>query len=113
MLLRDKAVSITASQSRKLEGVLLAFKTDLIFKMYSCQAVQLFYIKKKKEANVWKRKNMNIKCSESSAEEHLWQTIETELQQDKKKKLVEHCRDICLQKNYRKCIKLTEPVLPN
>lgn len=56
---------------------------------------------------------MNIKCSESSAEEHLWQTIETELQQDKKKKLVEHCRDICLQKNYRKCIKLTEPVLPN
>lgn len=50
--------------------------------MYSCQTVQVFDIKK---ANVWKRKNMNMKCCEISAEENLWQTTEPELQQEKKK----------------------------
>jgi len=56
---------------------------------------------------------LNIKYSEISAEDNLWQMVEPVLQQDKKNKLVKYCIDVHLKKNYCKCIKLTELVLHN
>lgn len=48
-----------------------------------------------------------MQYSEISPEHHLGQMVEPVLQQDKKKKLIEHCLDVCLKKIFCKYINRT------